>query len=89
MKKSIGAKALAFPTPVWVIGTYDLEGNPNAMTVAWGGICSSIPPCVAISVRKATYTYAGLMERKAFTVNVPSESFAKEADYFGTYSGEG
>jgi flavin reductase (DIM6/NTAB) family NADH-FMN oxidoreductase RutF len=87
MKKSLGAKAFAFPTPVWVIGTYDREGNPNVMTVAWGGICSSTPPCVAISVRKATYTYGNLMEKKAFTVNIPSEAFAKETDYFGTYSG--
>ena len=54
MKKSLGAKTLVYPTPVLVICTYDHEGNPNAMTAAWGGICSSSPPCVAISLRKAT-----------------------------------
>lgn len=27
------------------------------------------------------------MERKAFTVNVPSEKYAKDADYFGMVSG--
>jgi len=87
MKKSLGAKTLVFPTPVWVIGTYDRRGKPNAMTVAWGSICCSTPPCVGISLRKATYTYGCLMERKAFTVNVPSETYLKQADYFGTYSG--
>ncbi len=87
MKKSLGAKTLVFPTPVWVIGTYDKGGKPNAMTVAWGSICCSTPPCVGISLRKATYTYGSLMERKAFTVSVPSETYAKEADYFGIYSG--
>ncbi len=25
MKKSIGAMTLAFPTPVWIVGTYDKE----------------------------------------------------------------
>ena len=38
MKKSLGAKTLVYPTPVLVVCTYDHEGNPNAMTAAWGGI---------------------------------------------------
>ncbi len=58
------------------------------MTIAWGGVCSSQPPCVAVSIRKATYSHAAIFERKAFTVNVPSESYVKEADYFGIYSGK-
>ena len=57
------------------------------MAVAWGGICCSSPPCVAVSLRRATYTYGNLMERKAFTVNVPSEGHAREADYVGIASG--
>lgn len=88
MKRSLGAKTLIYPVPVWIVGSYDKEGKPNAMTVAWGGICCSKPPCVAIALRKATYTYGNVMEKKAFTLNVPSEQFAKEADYFGIVSGK-
>jgi len=87
MKNSIGARTIAFPTPVWIVGTYDREGKPNAMTAAWGGICCSQPPCVYVSLRKATYTYGNLMERKAFTVNVPSETYVKQADYIGIATG--
>jgi len=87
MKKSFGARTLIYPTPVWVIGTYNKEGEPNAMTIAWGGVCSSKPPCVAISIRSATYTHGNIVERKAFTVNVPSASQVKVADYFGLVSG--
>jgi flavin reductase (DIM6/NTAB) family NADH-FMN oxidoreductase RutF len=87
MKKSFGAKTLVLPTPVWVVGSYDRQGKPNVMAVAWGGICCSIPPCVAVSLRKATYSYGNIVERKAFTVNVPSEAHAREADYVGTASG--
>ncbi len=87
MKKSLGATAIAHPVPVWVIGTYDREGKPNASTVAWGGICCSNPPCVAISLRKATYSHGNIVGRGAFTVNIPSENFLKEVDYFGTVSG--
>jgi len=87
MKKSLGAKTLAYPTPVFVIGTYDEDNRPNVMTASWAGICCSKPPCMAVSLRKATYTYGILMERKAFTISIPSESHVKEADYFGIASG--
>ncbi len=58
------------------------------MTAAWGAICCSKPPCVTISVQKIRYTYGNLMERKAFTINVPSETYSKEADYLGIASGK-
>ncbi|HPD55888.1 MAG TPA: flavin reductase family protein [Smithellaceae bacterium] len=87
MKKSFGPKTLVFATPVWVIGTYDKEGRPNAATVAWGGVCSSKPAAVAISLRKSRYTYENLVERRAFTVNVPSAEQVKIADYCGITSG--
>lgn len=88
MKKSLGANTIVYPTPVWCVGSYDRNGKPNIMTIAWGGICCSQPPCVTVSLRKATYTYGNIMERQAYTVNVPSESFAREADYFGIASGK-
>ncbi|MDX9721340.1 MAG: flavin reductase family protein [Myxococcota bacterium] len=87
MKKSIGAKSLIFPTPTWVLCTYDESGKPNAMTAAWAGICCSKPPCVSVSLRQATYSYAAVQARKAFTLCVPSESQVVEADYFGLVSG--
>ncbi len=87
MKKSLGAKTLAQPTPVWVVGSYDAQGKPNIMTIAWGGICCSQPPCVTISLRKATYTYECIRERKAYTVNIPSAALVKEVDYVGMVSG--
>ena len=83
MMKSIGAQTLIYPTPTWIVGSYDKNSRPNGMTVAWGGICCSDPPCVAVSMRKATYSYASLKDRKAFTISVPSETQDKEADYFG------
>lgn len=88
MKKSIGAKTIIYPTPVLVVGTYDRAGKPNVMTAAWGGICCSSPPCVAVSLRKATYSYSNIVERKAFTINIPSETYVKEIDYFGIVSGK-
>ncbi|MCX5754423.1 MAG: flavin reductase family protein [Candidatus Krumholzibacteria bacterium] len=86
--KSLGAKTFAQPCPVWVIGSYDAAGKPNVMTASWAAICNSQPPMVTVSLRKATYTYGNIMESKAFTVNIPSERFVKEAAYFGSVSGK-
>jgi flavin reductase (DIM6/NTAB) family NADH-FMN oxidoreductase RutF len=88
MKKSLGAKTITYPTPVFVVGTYDKEGKPNVMTASWGGICCSSPPCIAVSIRKAAYSYENIVERKAFTINIPSETYIKEVDFFGLVSGK-
>jgi flavin reductase (DIM6/NTAB) family NADH-FMN oxidoreductase RutF len=87
MKRSIGAGTLAVPSPVWVVGTYDSEGKPNMMTAAWGGICCSRPPCVYVSLRKATYSHGSIVSRGAYTVCVPGEEYWREADYAGIASG--
>jgi flavin reductase (DIM6/NTAB) family NADH-FMN oxidoreductase RutF len=87
MKQSIGAKTLAMPTPVWLVGTYDADGRPNIMTAAWAGICCSQPPAVTVSLRKATYSHGAIEARRAFTINVPSETQVAQADYAGTVSG--
>ncbi len=88
MKTSLGAKTLIYPTPVLLVGTYDKNDQPNVMTVAWGGVCCSSPPCVAVSLRKATYTYKNIVERKAFSINIPSERYVIESDYVGMVSGK-
>lgn len=87
MKTSLGAKTLLFPTPVLIVGSYDHEGKPNLMNAAWGGICCSQPPCVSVSMRKATYSHGCIVERKAFTVGIGSEPMIVEADYVGITSG--
>lgn len=86
MKVSLGAQTLA-PAPVYIVGTYDGKGRANAMAAAWAGICCSKPPCLAVSLRQATYSYHNILQRKAFTVNIPGEEQVEAADYFGLASG--
>ena len=88
MKKSMGAKVLAMPSPVWVVGTYGEDNTPNIMTAAWAGICCSEPPCVTVSLQKSRATYENIMKHKAFTINIPSSRQAAEADYVGIVSGK-
>ena len=87
MKQSLGAVIFAYPTPIFLIGTYDNNGHPNIAPVSWGGICCAKPPCVTVSLRKATQTFANLIARKVFTISIPSESQLKQVDACGMTSG--
>jgi flavin reductase (DIM6/NTAB) family NADH-FMN oxidoreductase RutF len=87
MKKSLGAKTLVFPTPVFVVGTYDPEGRPNVMVASWGGLCCSVPPCVAVSLRKVTYSHASILHQRAFTLSIPSQDQIQKVDFLGMVSG--
>jgi flavin reductase (DIM6/NTAB) family NADH-FMN oxidoreductase RutF len=72
MKKvAINPTTILHPHPVLLVGTFGPDGKPNLMNAAWGGICCSDPPCVAVSLREATLTYHNILHAKAFTVGIP------------------
>jgi flavin reductase (DIM6/NTAB) family NADH-FMN oxidoreductase RutF len=75
------------PHPVLLVGTFGPDGKPNLMNAAWGGICCSDPPCVAVSLREATLTYHNILQAKAFTIGIPSRKHVEAADYVGIVSG--
>lgn len=87
MKRSLPAQTILLPSPVLIIGTYNSDGKPNIMNAAWGGIASSKPPCISVSLREATLSYHNIKQTGAFTVNIPSEKYFKEADFVGMVSG--
>lgn len=87
MKRSYGAVTLVYPMPAFLVGTYDANGKPNIMTAAWGGICCSEPPMLAVSVRKQRWTYEALLARNAFTISIPNAKLAAETDFAGIASG--
>ncbi len=87
MKRSLGARTLAYPTPVFAVGTFDDQDRPNVMISSWAGICCSVPPCLAVSLRRATYSHSGIVRHKAFTVSIPGQDQVRQADYCGMVSG--
>ncbi|MDR1546151.1 MAG: flavin reductase family protein [Deltaproteobacteria bacterium] len=87
MKTSLGPKPIVFPMPAFLVATYDENGRPNVMTAAWGGIASSDPPCVSVSVRPSRWTHGAILKNKAFSVNCPSSALAVAVDYVGLVSG--
>ena len=86
-RKSLGAHAITLPQPVLIIGTYDENGTPNAMNVAWGGQVGGqqIELNLALSGRK---TIENLKLRGAFTVAFATVDTEVAADYVGIVSGQ-
>jgi flavin reductase (DIM6/NTAB) family NADH-FMN oxidoreductase RutF len=88
MKHYLPPKTLLLPSSVLIVGTYGPDGRPNMMNAAWGGIVSSKPPCISVSLREATLSFHNIKHAGAFTVNIPSEKYLKEADFVGMVSGK-
>ncbi|MBW1689472.1 MAG: flavin reductase family protein [Deltaproteobacteria bacterium] len=86
-KTTLGPQALLYPMPAALIGA-QVDGKPNYMTAAWCAIAALKPPSVAVAIRRSRYTLKGVREQGTFSVNVPSSTMAKEADYCGLYSGK-
>ena len=88
MKLSLPPNTSLLPSPVLIIGTYGSDGKPNMMNAAWGGIVSSKPPCISVSIREGKLSFHNIKQTEAFTVNIPSEKHFKEADFVGIVSGK-
>ena len=85
MRKNFGAKPLLYPQPVFIIGTYDENGRPNAMNAAWGGIPEEAEVTICCSPEHKTT--ANLLARKAFTVSMGTADTVIPCDYVGIASG--
>ena len=85
MRKNFGAKAICYPMPVFIIGTYNADGTPNAMNAAWGGISEADEISVCISEEHKTT--ANILARKAFTVSMATVEQMVACDYVGIVSG--
>ena len=88
MKKSLGPQTLTFPLPVYLVGSYDQDGKANIMTAAWGGIASSTPPCLSVSIQPLRHSFEAIIKNKAFTVSIPDSSLVAAADLAGIVSGK-
>ena len=72
MKKS------RYATPVFIIGTYDKKGKPNAVNAILGEMSCSDPQHISISIKETTCTHKNILNKEAFTVNIPSQTYIGE-----------
>lgn len=85
MRKNFGAKAILYPMPVLIIGSYDENGTANAMNAAWGGISEETE--ISICVSDEHKTTENILKKGAFTVSIADKKNVVEADYVGIVSG--
>jgi len=87
MKKTkLGAQLVVPPCPNFLVGA-DIDGKPNFMAVAWGGVANSKPPMLSVAIQHSRYTYRGIKTNSTFSVNIPTISQVTEYDYCGIVSG--
>ena len=85
MKKNLGNTPVVTPLPVLIVATYDENGIPNAMNVAWGGQCGYHH--VALNLSLNHKTTENLEQTKAFTLSIATVETLVLSDYFGLVSG--
>jgi len=85
MRKNFGTKEMCYPMPVFIIGTYNEDGSPNAMNAAWGGVTEDAQ--LTICVESTHKTAENLQKRKAFTVSMGTAEQVVACDYVGIVSG--
>lgn len=84
MRKNFGAKPIIYPQPVFIIGTYDENGTPDAMNAAWGGISEEDEISICLSADHKTVK--NILARKAFTVSMATADTVVPCDYVGIVS---
>ena len=85
MHKNFGAKEMCYPMPVFIIGTYNKDGTPNAMNAAWGGVTEEAQLTICVDAEHKTAE--NVLARKAFTVSMGTAQYIKACDYVGIVSG--
>lgn len=86
-KKALETSALLYPVMTTLVSCQGVEGKPNIITVSWGGILSTYPPMVGISIRTIRFSHRLIMETKEFVINIPSEDSLWAVDICGWVSG--
>ncbi len=71
-----------------LLGAYDKDGKPNAMTIGWGSIGSiwGMPVWIVL-VRPSRYTYGCIEHSDCFSVCVPGRDLATACAICGSKSG--
>jgi len=85
-KVKLGPQTLVYPKPALLVGA-DVDGRPNFLAVAWGGVACGTPPMVSVAINTHRHTLKGIRHSMAFSVNITPRDYAVQTDYCGIISG--
>ena len=83
MRKDLGVKTFIYPMPVLIIGTYDENGEPDAMNAAWGGVYDYNQITISLGAHVST---DNIRKNKAFTVSFATRKTVAQSDFVGIVS---
>ena len=77
MRKDFGPQTWVYPMPVLIIGTYNENGEPNAMNAAWGGVYDYNQIMICLSAHQTT---DNIRKNKAFTISFGTRKTVKACE---------
>ena len=86
-KRRIGAIPYLYPVPIVLVGAM-VEGRANYATVGDCAIMGIRPPLVVVSLGESHFTTRGVLDARAFSINVPTTELLSLVDHFGSVSGK-
>ncbi len=85
-KKQAKIKSSLQPSPKVLVSCKGLNGENNALAVAYCCNCSYDPPMVMVGIVPSRYSYRMIKESGCFVVNLVSKEYKETFDYLGSHS---
>lgn len=85
-KQEAKMKSCLQPAPKVLVSCRGVNGENNALAVAYCGNCSYDPPMVMVGIVPSRYSYKLIKESGCFVVNLVDRSYKDAFDYLGSHS---
>lgn len=85
-KKQANMRTCLQPAPKVLVSCRGINGENNALAVAYCCNCSYDPPMVMVGIVPSRYSYKMIKESGYFVVNLVSEEYKEIFDYLGSHS---
>ncbi len=79
-------KSVLKPSPDVLVSSRGLNGEENALAVAYCGNCSFDPPMVMVGIVPSRYSHHMIKESGCFVVNLVAKSYQETYHYLGSTS---
>ncbi len=85
-KREAKKKSALKPSPDVLVSSRGLNGEENALAVAYCGNCSFDPPMVMVGIVPSRYSHHMIKESGCFVVNLVAKSYEETYKYLGSTS---
>lgn len=87
-KRSWKPGTMIYPLPAVIVTCGPSVEDSNMLTVAWVGTTNTDPAMCYISIRPERHSYQIIKDQMEFTINLTTDSMARQTDWAGVRSGK-